>query len=138
MTETPKYTTTELIDRLYLEMENEGQAPKLKLQKPEVVIQNSKTFVSNFRDLCKRFKRSEDEVLTFFVEELRAKCTIDGNGALIIHKIFRQNQIQSILSKYMEAAVMCKQCKSYLTEIIRENRITYMSCEACRSKRAIA
>lgn len=133
----PYYSTEFLVDRVYERLEQIGKKQQLKLPKPEVVAQNRKTFFSNFRRICEVLNRKEEEVKKYFDEELQEECTIDGNGTLVIPKTFRPENIQSILKKYIEAHVLCKQCKSPHTHPVKENRILFMQCDSCLSKIAL-
>lgn len=129
-----------LLKRAYSEIENiqqKNKSDKLLLSRPEVTFANKRTFIKNFKDLSQRLNRKDLEIKAFFDAELNAPSSIDGNGMLVIQGRFRQNGIQKVLTNYIKQYLLCSECKSTDTEIIKENRITFMQCKKCRSKKAI-
>ena len=133
------YSIDHLVDRLYDELDSQEKESKSKLSlpAPEVTSANKKTFIKNFTGICSKINRKDDDVKAFFEEELKASCSIDANGMLIIQGLFRELGIKKILSNYVKSFVLCKECASGATEIIKENRITFMNCKSCLSKKAL-
>jgi|AntRauTorckE6833_2_1112554.scaffolds.fasta_scaffold14771_2 translation initiation factor 2 subunit 2 len=135
------YNTYDLLDKVYDELEKNEKVKnrsKMVLTRPEVSRANRKTFVVNFREICKKLNRTEMELQKFFDDELRKKSSIDVNGVLIIQaSSFQQNAIQSILVSYIKNYVLCKECSSNDTKLLKENRILFLECNICKSKKAI-
>lgn len=127
------------IDRLYdkLQIYNDGASKKLSLPKPVVTAANKKTHVSNFRLLCTKLNRDELDVSKYIEQELSTQSSIDGSGGLKLNGIFRLLGIQKILTNYIDSYIHCKECSGYVTDILKENRITYIKCKICLSKKAI-
>lgn len=135
--ESNTYPTEDLINRLYDELKNNEQKFTLKLDLPKVSCMNKRTNFSNFRDLCKKIKRSENEVKEYFDNELRNPSSIDSNGVLVITGTFKEQGIRNVFEKYIRAYVTCKECGSLNTDIIKENRINFVNCNRCYSKKPI-
>lgn len=129
-------TPEELIDRLYLELDQLDKKPAVKLPTPNVISQNRKTYLTNFRDICTRLSRTDIELKKWFDDELQEACTLDSNGALVIHRSFKPLEIQKVLANYVTNQVRCKQCKSPNTFMTRENRLNFRNCQNCLSKQA--
>ncbi len=127
------------VDRLYdkLELFKDGTSKKLSLPKPVVNIANKKTVVANFRILCTKLNRDELEVSKFIEQELSTQSSVDGTGGLKLSGIFRLMGIQKIIARYIESFIHCKECNGYATDLLKENRITYVKCKICLSKKAI-
>lgn len=138
-TEQVPYDCTAAVDRLYekLDQHKDGKSNKLVLPKPEVTVANKKSIVSNFRAICAKLNRTEQEVAKFMEQELSTKVSIDGNGGLKLEGSFRLPRIQSNLASYIETFMRCKECNGYVTEVVKENRITYINCKGCLAKKAI-
>jgi len=129
------YTIDFLVDKFYNEFNRTTN--KLSIPKPNVMIQNKKTCIVNFKNLCDRINRSVDHVKLFFDEELAVTSSINSNGSLIIVGIYKEPKIMSILENYIKKYLMCNQCKTYDTQIIKENRLNFMKCNSCYSKQVI-
>lgn len=127
-----------LIDRLYIELNNcSNPNKKVSLERPEVCIANKKTFFSNFSEICQKLNRKDTDVKKYFEDELKTEVNILQDGGLNIVGIFRQPGIQKILGNYIKDFVACKECNSCDTELIKSNRITFISCNKCKSKKAL-
>lgn len=132
------YDLNFLIDRIYTELaKRENNKNKLILMKPEVVSANKKTFIKNFRDICSKIKRSENELKDYFYEELSAQTSIDQNGYLVLQGIYKGANIQKVLIQYIKDFISCKECGSANTEIKKINRIKFLVCNQCFSKKSI-
>jgi len=134
------YEVSFLVDRLYTELEKKEQfqnKSKLSLVRPDVIYANRKTFIRNYKEICNRLRRKSEDVQKFFNDELCAKTSIDSKGMLIISGRFRQNGIQNIVSNYIKMYVLCKECNASDTNLIKENRILFLDCKKCLSKKAI-
>ena len=135
------YDTFFLLDRVYEELsknEKISNKSKMVLTRPVVSRANRKTFISNFREICSILKREEQEVQKFFDEELNKKSSIDSNGVLVVQSSsFQQNGIQNVLKNYIKNYVVCKECFSNDTKLVKENRILFLDCATCKSKKAI-
>jgi translation initiation factor 2 subunit 2 len=133
------YETSELIDRMYDELNNQiniTESSKLILSRPEVSRENKKTAVNNFSNICLKLNRNHLEVQKFFEDELLKKTSIDSKGSLIVCGMFRPIQIESILMNYIKEFVVCKECKCTDTKLYKECRVVYLECNKCKSKKA--
>lgn len=132
------YPVAFLIDKLYDELNMKlKKKSKILLDPPGVTNGNKKTYISNFRKICQQLNRTEQVVQSYFEIELSCKTSIDQNGSLIINGNFKQNGIEKIFSNYIRDFVSCKECSSCDTILFKENRINYISCNRCLSKKAI-
>ena len=128
-----------LIERAYTELNNRtNKKKKLLLTRPNVKFENKKTIVSNYSTICSKLKRDELEVKQFLDEELgKVISSINSDGMLIITGSFKQAGIIKTLESYINQYVRCTECKSLETEILKQNRITFMECKKCNSKKCI-
>lgn len=131
------YNTKYLVDRLYIELgKYSNPNKKLILEKPEISSANKKTFIGNFKAICTKLNRKLDDVREYFEKELCTTVNINQDGALVITGVYKQSGIMKILDAYIKKYSMCKECSSCDTEIIKENRITFLKCNKCLSKKA--
>ena len=135
------YDTIELVDKIYSELDNlhDNKKEKLNIAQPIVVLENRKTFIANFRELCQTINRSEASIKQFIDDEFKETSSISENGALIIARTIpgAKSGIKKILNNYISKYIICSECKSIKTNICKESRITYLNCNNCLSKKAI-
>ena len=99
-------------------------------------MQNKKTTITNFTAICYKLNRNVNDVKKYFENEMQIISNINGSGGLVITGMFREPQLMKVFSNYIKDFVKCTECKSCDTEIIKENRITYNSCNKCKSRKA--
>jgi translation initiation factor 2 subunit 2 len=128
-----------LIDRAYTELKNCSHSnEKLRIDTPNITSANTRTFFSNFRKICKKLNRKEEEVRFFFEKELNTDVNINQDGCLIISRVFKVQGVTKILSNYIKEYCTCKECNSCDTLLIKENRLTFISCNRCLSKKTLS
>jgi len=98
---------------------------------------NKKTVFANIADICKRMHRQPEHIIQFLFAELGTSGSVDGSQRLVIKGRFQQKQIENVLRRYIVEYVTCKTCKSPDTILTKENRLYFMTCEACGSRRSV-
>ncbi len=135
-----EYSTDDLIDRLYGDLASRNEAKtnqKLIMERPIVSFQNRKSFYTNFRKFCTNIGRNELDVKRFLDDELCCSSSIDSNGAMVIDGRFRSKNLEKPLSNYLTSYVICRECGSSKTELVKEDRIQFLKCNKCLSKKGI-
>ncbi|KAG7451634.1 eukaryotic translation initiation factor 2 beta [Guyanagaster necrorhizus] len=98
---------------------------------------NKKSIFANVTDICKKMHRQPEHVIQFLFSEMGTTGSVDGAGRLVIKGRFQQKQVENVLRRYIVEYVTCKTCKSPDTLLTKENRIFFMSCESCGSRRSV-
>ncbi|KZT54975.1 hypothetical protein CALCODRAFT_499159 [Calocera cornea HHB12733] len=138
------YTYEELLDRFYriLRQNNPelaGGKRRHTVPPPSVMREgNKKTIFANIVDIAKRIHRSPDHVISFLFAELGTTGSVDGSSRLVIKGRFQQKQLENVLRRYIVEYVTCKTCKSPDTLLEKENRIFFVQCESCGSRRSVS
>lgn len=131
-----EYNTEDLLDRAYRSFILD--TGRIKLVKPMFEKKDRKSYIHNFSEVCKSIGRDQEEVKRFLSRELQMESSFKENGSLKIDAIVRSaGMIEKILQNYVIEFVMCKSCKSCKTTTTREDRITFLVCNACKAKVAI-
>ncbi|CAE6450243.1 unnamed protein product [Rhizoctonia solani] len=138
------YTYPELLGRFYQILR--AQNPELAGEKRRYTIVppsvhrdgNKKTVFANISEICKRMHRQPDHVIQFLFAELGTTGSVDGSQRLVIKGRFQPKQLENVLRRYIVEYVTCKTCKSPDTILTKENRIYFMSCESCGSRRSVS
>ncbi|KAF8510195.1 eukaryotic translation initiation factor 2 beta [Hysterangium stoloniferum] len=139
------YTYSELLQRFFtlLHASNPGfvagSGKRYTIAPPAIQREGTKKSVfSNVTDICKRMHRQPDHVIQFLFSELGTTGSVDGAGRLVIKGRFQQKQIENVLRRYIVEYVTCKTCKSPDTLLEKENRIDFVSCQSCGSRRSVS
>lgn len=138
MMEDNTYKLSYLMDRVYQQLEDsKPEKTRLKLVKPVVNKMNKKTFFENFVTTCQSINRNVIDVQRFFEAELATSTSVSGDNKLVIQGMFKPKDVCTILINFIQSHVICKECKSHQTELIKEKRISYIKCNVCMSQKAI-
>ena len=138
------YTYIELLERLYSQLQKNNPIQVNKKQcsipTPQISKFSRKIMLANFMAICNAIHRQPDHLMAFILTELSTEGNLDGNKRLLIKGKFAQNQIESILMKYMTEYVMCNICRVPDTSLTRDpiTRLYFVDCDSCKSKRSVA
>ncbi|PPQ75478.1 hypothetical protein CVT26_015961 [Gymnopilus dilepis] len=139
------YTYPELLHRFYSLLHAANPAllstagkKRYTIPPPQLFKEgNKKSVFANVGDICKKMHRQPEHVIQFMFAEMGTTGSVDGVGRLVIKGRFQQKQIENVLRRYMVEYVTCKTCKSPDTLLTKENRIFFMACESCGSRRSV-
>ncbi len=136
------YSFNTLLDRVYSQIKEPDKKDlkhEYKILPP--IVSNTKnkkvTRVINFPLICDQFRRTYTDVMNYFLAELLTDGSLDANNSLVLKGFFKENAIQSLLVKYAKNYVICKECKGASTDLIKKERLLFLSCNLCLSQRTI-
>ncbi|KAJ7594995.1 translation initiation factor [Mycena floridula] len=139
------YTYPELLNRFYSSLHaanpsllSMSSQKRYTIAPPSIHREgNKKTIFANITDICKRMHRQPEHVIQYLFSEMGTTGSVDGASRLVIKGRFQQKQVENVLRRYIVEYVSCKTCKSPDTLLTKENRIFFMSCESCGSRRSV-
>lgn len=99
-------------------------------------IQGVKTVITNFSQICSTIRREPGDFLKYLQRELATPAVIDGPRLVLGRKIAAQ-LINEKITQFCKAFVICKECGKPDTQLIREDRLTFMKCTACGAKQPV-
>jgi translation initiation factor 2 subunit 2 len=114
----------------------EDHIDRFKIPLAETMIQGNQTIIKNFSDIAETIRREPSHILKFLTKELATPAGLSGARAIFQAKI-SQKMIQQKLEAYVNDYVFCKECKRPDTRLIKEDRITFLKCEACGAKSSL-
>ncbi|KAM9955517.1 hypothetical protein ACTFIW_008846 [Dictyostelium discoideum] len=137
------YKYSELTYRIYhlLQANNPDliSDQKRTMKPPQVMREGTKkTIWANFAEICGTLNRKVEHVYNYVFAELGTNGSIDGNQRLVIRGRFKTSQIEIVIRHYISEYVACRNCKSPNTVLERNNRLYFLCCNACNSKRSVA
>ncbi|KAK6530306.1 hypothetical protein TWF694_003667 [Orbilia ellipsospora] len=137
---------TQLLKRFYInlyedhpELSGDGRLKNYKIPPPQVVREgNKKSIFVNLPEIARKMKRNPDHVIQFIFAELGTNGSVDGSGRLVIKGRFQQKQLESVLRRYIVEYLTCGTCKSPNTTLNKENRLFFVSCNICGSRKSVS
>ncbi|GAA96471.1 uncharacterized protein L969DRAFT_94560 [Mixia osmundae IAM 14324] len=142
---TRDYTYLELLGRFYTNLyashpslSSAGGKKRYTLAPPNVQRDGTKRSIfANVADICKKMHRQPEHVIQYLFAELGTHGSVDGSGRLVIKGRFQQKQIENVLRRYIVEYVSCKTCKSPDTLLEKHDRLYFVACQSCGSRRSV-
>ena len=106
---------------------------RFELPLVDVMWEGQKTFLRNFADFPKVLRRDPDKVLQYLSKEFAVPAERIGDKAMFIGKR-DPDDFTRLFRIYVKDYVECLTCHSPDTKIVKENRISFLVCEACGAK----
>nr|XP_043622085.1 eukaryotic translation initiation factor 2 subunit beta-like [Erigeron canadensis]XP_043622086.1 eukaryotic translation initiation factor 2 subunit beta-like [Erigeron canadensis] len=109
------------------------------IMKPPYILREGtkKTVFVNFTEICKSLHREPEHAMSFLLTELGTTGSIDGQQRLTIKGRFLPSSFERLLKRYCNNYVICNVCKSSETNITKENRLSFIQCDTCGSRRSV-
>ena len=125
----------QLLKRIEGGLSKEGEQAKSRLELPvvDVMWEGQKTYLRNFAEFPKAFRRDPDKVLQYLSKEFAVPAERIGDKAMFIGRR-DPDDFTRLLRIYVKDYLECPTCTSPDTKITRENRISFLVCEACGAK----
>lgn len=144
-TQTAKYEYDTLLARVFEKMENLGvgagagrQNTKFNTEPPKMArIGTKKVAFTNFGVITNHFKRKETHLKEFLLAELGTTGNTDDKGQLILKGRFHARHIETVLRQYIKDFIICKTCKSANTRMEKVDRLHFITCNECSSRRTV-
>jgi len=112
---------------------NVFETNRFEIPRVDSFIMGNRTIVKNFRDIASVLNRDVDPLLKYVLRELATAGNMSGQEAIFQGK-FSSSVISEKIEKYAKESVICSECNRPDTRIIREDRITFLQCEACGAR----
>jgi translation initiation factor 2 subunit 2 len=109
---------------------------RFELPIPDVMWEGQRTILRNFTDFAKRMRRDPEKVLQYLSKEFATPAERSGEKAIFVGRR-EPHDFVSLLQIYVKDYLECPTCKSPDTKIERENRISFLVCEACGAKSSL-
>jgi translation initiation factor 2 subunit 2 len=100
------------------------------------IIQGKNTVVKNLGDVSKAINRDAGMLSKFLLKEFGTSGSHDGQH-LIMKGQFKQDQVQERFETFLKEYVFCFECGRPDTKIVREDRISFLKCEACGARQSL-
>ena len=127
-----------LLKRIQDKLGDTKKASTARFELPvvDVMWEGQKTFLRNFSDFPKVLRRDPDKVLQYLSKEFAVPAERLGDKAMFVGRR-APDDFTRLFQIYVKDYVECHTCKSPDTKILKENRISFLICEACGAKSAV-
>ncbi|MDY1591263.1 MAG: translation initiation factor IF-2 subunit beta [Methanofastidiosum sp.] len=110
-----------------------SETNRFEIPRADSFIMGNRTIVKNFREIAQILNRDVEPFLKYILRELATAGNMSGHEAIFQGK-FSSSVISEKIEKYAKESVICTECNRPDTRIIREDRITFLQCEACGAR----
>lgn len=126
-----------LLDEAYGKIKKaESNGERFEIPKAEGHFEGKKTIITNFSQIASIFRRKPEHLQKFLLKELAASGQKEGDR-LILNIKLPSSRINQKIEEYAKEFVICRECKKPDTELLREDRITFIKCLACGAKHSV-
>ncbi|GBE19567.1 translation initiation factor IF-2 subunit beta [archaeon BMS3Abin17] len=109
---------------------------RFEIPKIEGHIEGKKTILTNFLQIASHLRREPEHFQKFLLRELAASGHIEGERLVLNNKV-PSTKINQKIEDYAKEFVLCKECSKPDTELIKEDRLTFIHCLACGAKHSV-
>ncbi|MFA5106300.1 MAG: translation initiation factor IF-2 subunit beta [Candidatus Micrarchaeia archaeon] len=127
-----------LLDKAYSQLpEKATQTERFEMPYAESHLQGTKTIIRNIDVIASKIRRDGQLLSKYFSKELAVPATY-ANGKLTLHGKFSDRAINEKLTNFVNAYVLCKECKKPDTKLIEgAHGVKSLLCEACGARSPI-
>lgn len=127
----------ELLEEAYKKTKQiDSSNDRFEIPKIEGHFEGRKTILTNFFQIVSHIRRKQEHFQKFILRELATSGHIEGDRLILNNKI-PSAKINSKIEDYVKEFVLCKECKKPDTELIKEDRLTFIHCLACGAKHSV-
>lgn len=109
---------------------------RFEIPKIEGHFEGRKTILTNFFQIASHIRRNPEHFQKFMLRELAASGQKEGDRFVLNIKV-PSAKINQKIEQYVKEFVLCKECKKPDTELIKEDRLTFIRCLACGAKHSV-
>ncbi len=130
-------TYEQLLDEAYKKVKQiDTGSERFEIPKIEGHFQGKKTILTNFFQIAAHIRRNPEHFQKFLLKELAASGFRD-NDRLVINTKIPSAKINEKINQYVKEFVLCKECSKPDTELIKQDRLTFVHCLACGAKHPV-
>jgi translation initiation factor 2 subunit 2 len=130
-------TYEQLLNDAYKKIKKvESSSGRFEIPKVEGHFEGKKTIVTNFLQIVSYIRRNPEHFQKFMLKELAASGQKEGDRLVFNMKV-PSAKINQKVEQYVKEFVLCKECGKPDTELIKEDRFTFIHCLACGAKHSV-
>jgi translation initiation factor 2 subunit 2 len=115
---------------------SEGNGERFEIPKVEGHFEGKKTIVTNFLQIASHIRRNPEHLQKYMLRELAASGQMEGDR-LILNMNVPSAKMNQKIEQYIKEFVICGECGKPDTELLKEDRLTFIHCLACGAKHSV-
>ena len=126
-----------LLEQAYEKVKRvETSKGRFEVAKIEGHIEGKKTILTNFLQIASYLRRPVEHLQKFLLRELATPGQMEGERLVLNNKI-PSTKINQKIGQYTSEFVICRECGKPDTEVVKEDRLSFLHCLACGAKHSI-
>ena len=126
----------ELLERALKRVKKSEEKKRFEMPKAVIEKIGQRTLIRNFSKIAEIFRRDEKHISKYLFKQLATTGNLK-EGMLVLQGNLQPAIIQKKVEEYAKKYVICKECGSADTRLIKEGRITFLRCEACGARKPV-
>ncbi len=114
-----------------------GSTGRFEVPGARVMISGSRTIFNNFYEIANTLRRNPQHLLKFLLKELATSVDMREKNVIFVGN-FSQAHIDRKIELYVKSYVLCPECGKPDTKLVKEDRNTFLVCEACGARHIVA
>ena len=114
----------------------EGNGERFEIPKAKGLFEGKKTIITNFTHIASYIRRNPEHFEKFLLKQLASSGQIEGDRLVLNQKV-PSAKINQKIEEYVKEFVLCKECGKPDTELIKDDRLTFIHCLACGAKHPV-
>ncbi len=116
--------------------QDSSKGERFEIPKISGHFEGKKTILTNFSQISEHIRRNPDHFQKYLLKELAASGQREGDRLVLNMKV-PSAKINKKVEDYVQEFVLCKECKKPDTELLKEDRLSFIHCLACGAKHSI-
>jgi len=130
-------TYEQMLNEAYKKIKPIGDSKeRFEIPKVEGHFEGKKTIITNFFQIASHIRRNPEHFQKFMLKELATSGQKEGDRLILNNKI-PSEKINQKIEQYVKEFVLCRECGKPDTELIKEDRFSFIHCLACGAKHSI-
>jgi len=113
-----------------------GNGERFEIPKIEGHFEGKKTILTNFFQIASYIRRNPEHFQKFLMKELATSGQKEGDRLVFNNKIPSAKINEKVL-QYAKEFVICRECGKPDTELLKDDRLTFINCLACGAKHPV-
>ena len=114
----------------------EHSGERFEIPRIEGHFEGKKTILTNFYQIASFLRRSPEHFQKFLFRELAVSGQKEGER-LVLNMNVQSSKINQKIEQYVKEFVLCQQCGKPDTELVKEDRLSFVKCMACGAKHSV-
>ncbi len=114
-----------------------ARSGRWEVPKPVTMKDGLKTIIGNFYEIAAYMRRDPEHLLKFLLKELATSCNSKDGKRVAVLGNFSPEAVGKKIDLYVKEFVLCRECGKPDTKLVKEERLSFIVCEACGARHSV-